>query len=183
MKNEQILYKLTDENCRTYGGMLWEVGKTNYASGKGNELCTGGVLHAYADSLLAVLLNPIHADFKNPRIFLVTGDIVANDGSKVGSKWQRVEHETDLPKPSIEVRTAFAILCGLSVYNDPSWRAWAWNWLDGTDRTANAAAYAANAAYAAAYADSAAAYAAANAAKVNLIAIADMAFKLVADGV
>ena len=173
MKNEHTLYKLTDINCRTHGGMLWEVGKTNYATGKGTKLCTADVLHAYTDPLLAVLFNPLHADFENPRIFRITGDIVAMDNMKVGSKWQRVEYETDLPKPTIEVRITFAILCGLEVYQDSNWRMWAWNWLDGSNR----------ADYAAAYAAKAAAYAADAAADVKLIAIADMAFMLVADGI
>lgn len=194
MKTE-TKYKLTDENMRTHGGLRWALGETVRAHGAGNELCTAGVLHAYDDPLLAALLNPIHANYNRPRLFRISCDVVVSDGLKVGSKWQKLECEVDLPRPSIECRVAFGILCGLVAFHTPAWRMWAWNWLDGTDRSANAAdavnaaayaAYAAEAAYAATYAVNAAAcaaYAASYGKALDLPALAEMAFRLTADGV
>ena len=42
-------------------------------------LCSGTVLHAYKDKNLAFLLNPIHADIKNPLIFSAEGDVVVDN--------------------------------------------------------------------------------------------------------
>ena len=64
----KILYKFTDQNMQTHGGCQWVLGEKKTTSGEG-ELCGPGWLHCYADPLLAVLLNPIHADYENPRLF------------------------------------------------------------------------------------------------------------------
>ncbi|KKL58315.1 hypothetical protein LCGC14_2226540, partial [marine sediment metagenome] len=61
----ETLYKLTDSNDQTYGKTQWGPGIEHAASGKG-PLCTEGWLHAYTDPLLAVLLNPIHGNYKDP---------------------------------------------------------------------------------------------------------------------
>lgn len=42
------MYKLTTQEYTTYGGMLWKIGKTNKALGKGTQMCTNQVLHCYA---------------------------------------------------------------------------------------------------------------------------------------
>ena len=55
------LYKLTDQNHQTRNNTKWGAGVTHTASGQG-DLCTAGWLHAYTSPLLAVLLNPIHAN-------------------------------------------------------------------------------------------------------------------------
>ncbi|MCL4368214.1 MAG: hypothetical protein M1337_03460, partial [Actinobacteria bacterium] len=44
-----------------------------------------------------------------------------------------------LPEISIERWVRFAILCARRVETNPTWRAWADAWLDGSDRTAAAA--------------------------------------------
>ena len=59
------LYKLTDEKMQTYNGFQWVLGETHETNGEGN-LCGPGWLHAYTDPLLAILLNPIHANISNP---------------------------------------------------------------------------------------------------------------------
>jgi hypothetical protein len=69
-----------------------------------------------------------------------------------------------------EIAQEFAIRVSKKVYFEPSWVKWADNWLDGTDRSKNAAAAAAAAAadaYAANAANAAAANAAAAAADAN----------------
>lgn len=171
------LYKLTDENCQTYDGMTWEIGKINQAIGPGNELCTSDVLHAYSDPLVAIFLNPIHANFKNPRLFLAEGDVVADDRLKVGCKSMVTIAELDVPRPTIETRVTFGILCAMEVCHDKKWCKWAENWLNGSYRTAFAYTYAdADAAtYAAA---AAAANAAAKKINIDLARLADQAFRL-----
>ena len=63
-----MLYKLTDENDRTYNDTQWGEGVTHETSGEG-KLCGEGWIHAYIDPLLAVFLNPIHACFTNPHMW------------------------------------------------------------------------------------------------------------------
>ncbi len=82
---ELILYKLTDNEGYTRrfesNQMYWKVGEKNYASGSGSALCSPGVLHAYLDLYMAVLLNPVHAAFfpKTMRMFKVSGVVVATE--------------------------------------------------------------------------------------------------------
>lgn len=172
-----IKYKLTTQECMTRGNTYWEIGTTNYADGNGVRLCSPGVLHYYDGPLTAILMNPIHANIPNPRLFEIECDSVAHDGVKGGSKWQRPVRELDVPKPTTTTRVAFGILCALGVYSEPGFVRWGQGWLYGGDRTMAAAraAYAANAyaaTYAAAnaaaaYANAAAAYATATAADAN----------------
>src|SRR3990167_643411 len=140
-------YKLTDENLETYHGCHWQLGVERSAAWRG-ELCTAGWIHVYDDPLLAIIMNPIHANFQRPRLFEVaTRGRVKNDrGMKFG-----VQHCTlvrELPPPVITPvqRAAFGILCVLPVYTDTCFIAWAEKWLNGSDRSIEAAANAANAA-------------------------------------
>ena len=155
------LYKLTDANAQTYNKTQWGEGITHEGTGEG-ELCGPGWIHAYTDPLLAVLLNPIHGDFKSPRLWEAEGEVGKEDlGLKVGCKKLTTLKEIPLPEITNNQRIRFAILCALEVYLDGAFINWANDWLSGVDRSANAAnaaAYAANAAV------NAAASAAANAA-------------------
>jgi hypothetical protein len=167
-------YKLTDQDMKTYSGFQWELNKWVEVDGGGN-LCTKHKLHYYHSPLLAVLLNPIHADIKNPRLFEVScgkkGHI--NDrGLKGGCNKMKLAKEIQLPVITTTQKVAFAILLSLVYYNQKDYVSWAKNWLNTIDRSYAAAAYAALAAtytaalaaanaatYAAAYAADAAAYA------------------------
>ena len=165
------LYKLTDKDGRTYGGCQWGEGVTHETDGHG-ELCGPGWIHAYTDPLLAVLLNPIHANFDPDTMLLwwCKGKVGRTDsGLKVGST--KVTTIRTIPGPEIttEQRVRFAILCAREVYQEPVWSQWAAAWLDGTERGASASASAS--AYAAA---DAAAYAAAD---LDLISLARRAME------
>ena len=137
------VYKLTDENMRTYGGCQWEIGVAKTSSGEG-ELCGPGWLHAYTDPLLAVFLNPLYAKFKKPRLFECEGDVGKTDhGLKIGCTRLTLVREIPVPVVTVEQRVRFAILCAMEVYHDPKWRVWALSRLSGEDRSARASASAA----------------------------------------
>ena len=157
-------YKLTDKNMQTYNNTQWVLNEAKTTSGEG-DLCGPGWLHFYSHPLLAVFLNPTHANFDSPRLFEIEaeGEIKNDYGLKLGCTKMTLVKELELPKVTLEQRIKFGILCALEVCKDKKFVAWAQNWLDGTDRS-NANAYAANAAANAAYAANAAAYYAANAA-------------------
>ena len=140
------LYKLTNENGYTKNRMHWEVGTTHEVSGK-PSLCSHTVIHAYTSPLLAVLMNPVHASFINPKCFTADGDVLVDDGTKVGVQKLTITGTFELPLVSTNQRTAFGILCALEVHHKPDFVLWANRWLSGEDRSeSSTAAYAAYAA-------------------------------------
>lgn len=123
-----VVYKLTDQAMRTHGGYQWTLGEWRETSGEG-DLCGKGWLHWYHDPLLAVLLNPIHADFANPRLFEAEADGETRDdhGLKGGSTRLRIVREIPLPAVTRTQRVALGVLCTQAVIADrcPAWSAWA----------------------------------------------------------
>ena len=188
----QIKYKLVNQQLTTFNGCQWKIGIPKETSGEG-DLCSSGWLHYYHDPLLAVLLNPIHADIHNPRLFtcLVEGGQKDDRGLKGGCTKLTLIEEIPLPVVTKNQKIAFGILCAQQVYSDNGgvWDNWAEKWLSGEDRSEKSrvdaadadAAYAAAAAYASYAAANAAAYAsyaanAANAAAYAAYAAADAAY-------
>ena len=133
------LYKLTDSCGKTWGGTLWGAGVSHSGTGEGG-LCGPGWIHAYEHPLIAVLLNPIHGDFENPRLWEAEGEVGLRDGQlKCGCKTLTTVREIPLPKITTEMRVRFAILCAKEVCACLAWNAWADKWLSGEDRTQAAA--------------------------------------------
>ena len=173
------LYKLTDSCGKTRNDTQWGPGVSHSGTGEG-ELCGPGWIHAYEHPLVAVLMNPIHADFQNPRLWESEGEVGLRDGQlKCGCKTLTTVREIPLPSITTEMRVRFAILCAKEVCASYSaWNAWADRWLSGEDRSeaaaeaawaaqaaaAQAAAAEASAVWAAAWAAEAAAYRSAEAA-------------------
>jgi len=150
------LFKLTDSCGKTRNDTQWGPGVSHSGTGKG-ELCGPGWIHAYEHPLIAVLMNPIHARVKTPRLWEAEGEIAIRDGQiKCGCKTLTTIREIPLPKITTEMRVRFAILCAKEVCADLPWNAWADKWLSGEDRSEAAAGAAAGAAWAAWAAEAAA---------------------------
>jgi len=138
------LYKLTDRNNKTQAGKInetvWGPNVTHTASGSGTELCTDGVIHAYIDPRLAAILNPIHVNFDQLKLWEAEGEIVAHQGQLiVGVKSLTTIKEIPLPVITDEQKVKFAILCALEVYKEETFVSWANKWLSGEDRTTESA--------------------------------------------
>ena len=147
MKQEvATIYKLTDMNMKTYGGYPWVLGKWNRTSGKG-DLCGPGWLHAYTSPVLAELLDPIHANFREYRLFRgeASGPVISDRGLKVGYTNMRITEELPRRHITTENRIRFGIACACRVYTSAEYRAWAGRWVSGADRTEAAARTAATA--------------------------------------
>ncbi len=144
------LFKLTDRSMRTHGKTQWTLGEWKETDGSG-ELCSAGWLHAYRDPYLALLMNPLHAAFDNPRIFEAEaeGEFKDDNGMKCGVTRLRLIKEIDGISVSTEERVEFAIRIALKVYKNEGFVEWATRWLDGKDRGAKAATEAATDAWAA----------------------------------
>ena len=138
----QKLFKLTGQDWKTrqgeYNEVQWGPGIEHEAKGLVDQkLCTNGWIHAYTDPLLAVLLNPLHADFLRPILWVCEGVVGLDDnGLKVGCRKLKTIEMIPLPAVSMEQRVRFAILCAKEVYRQPAWNLWADAWLTGDDRTA-----------------------------------------------
>jgi len=187
-----IVYKLTDKDGMTgthFGDatpLQWGDDVTHSAAGDDFRLCADGVIHAYRDPILAVLMDPIHGDYgADSRLWECRIDgqrKILDDGLKLGARTLTTIREIDKPELTPEQRIYFAILCARSVVprgRIPKWDMWADRWIDGTNRTraatAAAATAAAWAAVNAAWAAARAAWAAADADAVNAAWAADAA--------
>ena len=116
------LYKLTAKDGTTYkNSTSWGEGITHTKSHKDNpRLCSIDVLHAYDSLSLAFLLNPIHADITQPRVFEAEGDVAARDWGKVGCFQLTTTKEISPPwwvghAMEKQVRVLFAALCAEQV--------------------------------------------------------------------
>ena len=161
----ETLYKLTDKDGYTRWGLSgetkWGAGVTVTATGEGDKPCSAAFVHSYATPLLAEFCNPIHASHDTETMLLweAEGDIAGTDGLKCWGRSLTTLRQIERPEVTTEHRVRFAIACGLRCYREPQYLAWARAWLDGTNRSAEAAG-AAWAARAAAGAARAAAWAA-----------------------
>jgi hypothetical protein len=171
------LYKLTDEFGNTRDQTHWAEGTKHEIAKELRDstqpLCTRHYYHAYENPLVAVFMNPIHANFQNSILWRATGWVSKRDGQlKCGCFTLRTLQQIPLPVLTTNQRVRVSIQCTLKRSQTESFKLWAKNWLSGIDRAADAAnaAYAANATYAAyaacaaAAADAACAAHAANAA-------------------
>jgi hypothetical protein len=137
-KSKRLAYKLVDQDGYTrkgsQGETLWlPVGSKVRPTGEGDQPCGPGVLHAYISPEVAVLMNPIHGDIPNPRMFKVISDVKwKTDGVK---RWTQGEctvlAKVEVPKISLEEKVAFA----LCVAPHESTREFAVKWLSGKDRS------------------------------------------------
>ena len=154
------LYKLTNLHSQTRSATQWGENVTHELPVRDiYQLCSKQVLHAYASPELAVLMDPIQASLlPHAILWEAEGDVVLNDGTKVGCTRLTTLKQIPIPAITLEQRVTFAIKCALHAYKEPSWVAWAQAWLANTNRDA-AAADAAYAAAVAAAADAAAVYA------------------------
>jgi hypothetical protein len=131
-------YKLTNQNMQTHNGCQWQLGEEKETSGFGETLCNGSWLHYYDHPLLAILLNPIHA---NPRLFEIKaeGKHLTDNGLKGGCSKMTLIKELKLPEVTLNQRVIFGLLCASTVYKEESFLLWAANYANGKDRTAWAA--------------------------------------------
>jgi hypothetical protein len=171
MIQKHNLYKLTDQNSQTQNNTTWGPNVTHTAKGENPLLCSAGLIHAYEDPVIAVLLNPIHGNFENPILWTAIGEgeLIRDGQLKCGCKTLTTIEQINLPEVTTIQRIAFGILCALEVEKDSTFVKWANSWLAGSNRSKESAAYASwSAADAAAryavYAANAARYAAWNAA-------------------
>ena len=135
-------YKLTNENGQTKNQTQWGPNVSHSAKGEpGQSLCSDGWMHFYTNPLIAVLMNPIHAEFKSPKLWeCETSGEELHEALKSGCKTLTTIEEIPLPEITLNQKIAFGILCAKEVCTDEAWNQWADRWLNGEDRTKESAA-------------------------------------------
>ena len=165
---EYIPCKLTNKDGYTKNQTLWGENITHEATGSSNQaLCSNGWIHFYEHPLIAVFMNPIHAQLNEPRLYscLIEGEIEKDGPLKSGCKKLTTLSRLPLPVITSEQRIEIGIRCAMIVYKEQHWSLWAQKWLSGEDRTKKSADAAYDTAHdAAAYAVIDAAYDAVHAA-------------------
>lgn len=118
-----MFYKLTDKN------------------GQDTRLCRDGTVHVYSDLLLAIMLNPIYANFKNARGWECKcwGKCLDDYGLELVYEHSTTIREILLPKVTTKQKIRFGILCAKEICTDPKWNQWADDWLRNNDRSITAA--------------------------------------------
>lgn len=113
------LYKLTTRDGKTrkgcYNETQWGEGIKHRAKGpKDGELCSNSFIHAYEHPIIAVLMNPAHADIRQPLLWEARGKIAERNGSlKVGCRSLTTIKQIEMPKISLKQKRKIAKLCGL----------------------------------------------------------------------
>jgi hypothetical protein len=135
-----LKYKLTTQDNLTFNDTKWGENVTRTASGIG-ELCGPGWLHYYHNPYLAILLNPVHADISNPKLWECEAEGEHKDdcGLKGGCTKLTMLKVIPLPKLSLVKRVEFAIRCAVATCKVEKFQEWANNWLDGVDRSERSA--------------------------------------------
>jgi len=139
-----LLWKLTDDQgytgCSIGKPVLWTPGCTHQGRGRTKRMCTSAVIHAYRSPLQAGFMDPEHGEYIERgtfRLLLCEGEVVAEDGTKVGCKKLKALSWEDSTlvtlSPAARVRTA--IKFGLMCCAQADWVAWAEKWLSGKDRS------------------------------------------------
>lgn len=140
----RTVYKLTDENDQTHNACQWGVGVTNphgVRLGAGG-LCGDGFYHAYHTPELAVLLNPIGANFPAATLHVwraeIKGVVEEQDHIlKLGATEMRTVERLAIAPPSARQCGMFAVLVAQATGDllgatIPHWDAWAHHWLNKT---------------------------------------------------
>lgn len=103
---------------------------------EGKGLCNSSWLHAYSDPLIAILMNPAHASFANPKLWEAIGEgKFINDGLKCGFTKLTTIKEIPLPELTLERKIEIGLLCAKLFCKNANWNFWANCWLNNEDRS------------------------------------------------
>ncbi len=134
-----LKWKLTNQNFETFSKTKWGEGVTHETSGEG-ELCGPGWLHYYHHPILAVVMNPVHAEIETPILWEAEaeGDHKDDRGLKGGCTRLTTLRQSPLPFVPLEKRVELAIRCFHGFRPETQEAKWASEWISGRNRSAEA---------------------------------------------
>lgn len=135
MKIERA-WKILKPDLTTHNGCQWVPGKWKKVEGTG-LLCSEGWLHGYRDARLAVVHNPIHANYDPCVLWIaeVKGKVLHEDYMKSGWSEMRLIEPVAVPAVTTEQRIRYAIKCAWLINNNPVWKKWAVDWIREENRS------------------------------------------------
>ena len=114
-------------------GLQWGENVTHHAEGQGSKFYSNDYIYVYDNPLVAVLLNPIHANFPRPLLWEADAvDVQSDIGLKFGAKEVTTLRQIPVPEVSTEQTVRFGILCALAVSKKAQFQSWAEAWLSKT---------------------------------------------------
>lgn len=121
-------YLLTDVNGRSRRGTIIEANCANPNRQFGGDVVSRNIWECADTPLLAVMVNPLHAECVLPRLFEIRG---------FGQEQNKIDRirEIGLPKVLPEQKLAFAMYCVRSLAPDDAFAAWVERWLANIDRS------------------------------------------------
>ena len=119
--------------------LQWGDGTNHRIHKHGHELCSDGIIHFYAHPLQAALYSPIHVDGYTKLREVTHHSKMVSDNTKCAAKSITTGKEIPIPEITLEQIIEIAIRCVLLVCSDPEFVKWANNWLNGVDRSFEAA--------------------------------------------
>lgn len=122
-------YLLVDLKGRSRRGMLIEADRAVANRRLGGEIVSRNIWECADSPLLAVIINPLHAECVRPRLFELRGVF---DDQKIDLRRIR---EVAVPGVSPEQKLAFSMYCIRSLAPDHAFAAWAERWLSNIDRS------------------------------------------------
>ena len=176
MKPQPCKQMRRDDTTGYENVLQWGNGVNNRIYKHGHILCSDQVIHFYAHPLQAAFFSPIHVSAYTKLREVIYHSKMVSDGTKCAAKSVTTGKEIPLPEITPEQRVEIAIRCVLKVYHEPKFVKWANNWLNGIDRSPEAAYAVYETAYYAAHAAYDATNAAYYAARVAYYASHDVAY-------
>ena len=129
------LYKLTRHNGTTYNGTEWGPGVQHTVPGGYQGICGAGWLHAYEDPLLAVLHNPVHANFTDFRLWEAKGGgrVSRDEGMKIMVTTLSTIQEIPAPVVTQRARLTYGLLVLRAIAKDDRFSQEVDKWVAGED--------------------------------------------------
>jgi len=134
-----MYYKLVDTDYKSFGSCCWKNGPlyvTHMESGGVDGECGPGWLHVYADPILGVMMDPIHANVGTGRILEVEClDATYLNGGKYICRAVTPVREIKWPLLDMEHRIRMALYCSMAVCSCVDYLSWAESYLEGNKLT------------------------------------------------
>ncbi|MFV1997071.1 MAG: hypothetical protein ACC641_03575 [Acidiferrobacterales bacterium] len=122
-------YLLANLEGRTRRGMTIEINRTFGKRQYSSDIVSRNIWECADTPLLAIMINPLHAECVRPRLFEIRGEFGQGQNTihRVG--------EVILPDVSPEQKLAFAMYCVRSIVPEHAFGAWVERWLANIDRS------------------------------------------------
>jgi len=130
-------YILADSANRTRNGSRVFPGRSTFSSQASNNIVAQNASDIGASPLVAIMLNPWHAQLENPKMLELHFTSIAIDSSHPTIRMN--VREVEVPEITTDQKIIFALLTISEIYKNDQFNRWASAWISGSDRSAESA--------------------------------------------